>query len=70
MDQGPSDAETFSTGFLHKLIRPGLRGVKLVVGDAHEDTKAAISVALMATFPATKRRCRVQFAARRLQRHA
>lgn len=30
MDIGPSEAETFWTGFLRKLARRGLRGVKLV----------------------------------------
>ena len=29
MDIGPSEAETFWTGFLRKLARRGLRGVKL-----------------------------------------
>ena len=36
MDIGPSEAETFWTAFLRKLARRGLRGVKLVVSDAHE----------------------------------
>jgi putative transposase len=36
MDIGPSEAETFWTEFLRKLRRRGLRGVKLVVSDAHE----------------------------------
>ena len=40
MDIGPSEAETFWTAFLRKLARRGLRGVKLVVSDAHEDIKA------------------------------
>src|SRR3954452_10394290 len=42
MDIGPSEAETFWTGFLRKLTRRGLRGVKLVVSDAHEGIKAAV----------------------------
>lgn len=33
---GASEAETFWTDFLRKLARRGLRGVKLVVSDAHE----------------------------------
>src|ERR1044072_2828786 len=41
MDIGPSEAETFWTAFLRKLARRGLRGVKLVVSDAHEGIKAA-----------------------------
>ena len=35
MDIGPSEAEPFWTAFLRKLARRGLRGVKLVVSDAH-----------------------------------
>ncbi len=42
MDIGPSEAETFWTAFLRKLARRGLRGVKLVVSDAHEGIKAAV----------------------------
>jgi putative transposase len=33
---GPSKAETFWTDFLRQLARRGLRGVKLVISDAHE----------------------------------
>ena len=40
-----------------KLTRRGLRGVKLVVSDAHEGLKAAISKVLNATW----QRCRVHF---------
>src|SRR6202453_215654 len=36
MEVGPSEAETFWTDFLRGLARRGLRGVKLVVSDAHE----------------------------------
>jgi transposase-like protein len=43
MDMGPSEAETFWTAFLRKLARRGLRGVKLVISDAHEGIKAAIA---------------------------
>lgn len=57
MDIGPSEAETFWTGFLRKLARRGLRGVKLVVSDAHEGLKAAVSKVLTATW----QRCRVHF---------
>ena len=42
MDIGPSEAETFWTDFLRKLARRGLRGVKLVISDAHEGIKAAV----------------------------
>ena len=57
MDIGPSEAETFWTAFLRKLARRGLRGVKLVISDAHEGIKAAVSKVLMATW----QRCRVHF---------
>ena len=50
MDIGPSEAETFWTAFLRKLARRGLRGVKLVVSDAHEGIKAAVSKILTATW--------------------
>src|SRR5688572_8728566 len=37
LEIGPSEAETFWTAFLRKLApRRGLRGVKLVISDAHE----------------------------------
>ena len=54
---GPSEAETFWTDFLRKLARRGLHGVKLVVSDAHEGIKAAVSKVLWATW----QRCRVHF---------
>jgi transposase-like protein len=57
LDIGPSEAETFWTGFLRKLARRGLRGVKLVISDAHEGIKAAVSKVLNATW----QRCRVHF---------
>ena len=57
MDTGPSEAETFWTAFLRKLARRGLRGVKLVISDAHEGIKAAVAKVLNATW----QRCRVHF---------
>ena len=57
MDIGPSEAETFWTDFLRKLRRRGLRGVKLVISDAHEGIKAAVSKVLCASW----QRCRVHF---------
>jgi putative transposase len=57
MDIGPSEAETFWTAFLRKLARRGLRGVKLVISDAHEGIKAAVSKVLSTTW----QRCRVHF---------
>jgi putative transposase len=55
---GPSEAETFWSAFLKSLVRRGLRGVKLVISDAHEGLKAAIARVLRATW----QRCRVHFA--------
>ena len=57
MDIGPSEAETFWTDFLRKLRRRGLRGVKLVVSDAHEGIKAAVAKVMHASW----QRCRVHF---------
>ena len=57
MDIGPSEAEPFWTAFLRKLARRGLRGVKLVISDAHEGIKAAVSKLLCASW----QRCRVHF---------
>ena len=45
----PSEAETFWTDFLRSLANRGLRDVKLVISDAHEGLKAAISGVLHAT---------------------
>jgi putative transposase len=65
MDIGPSEAETFWTEFLRKLARRGLRGVQLVISDAHEGLKAAIAKVLHATW----QRCRVHLM-RNLLAHA
>jgi putative transposase len=54
---GASEAETFRTDFLRSLARRGLRGVKLVISDAHERLKAAAAKVLHASWP----RCRVHF---------
>ena len=54
---GPSEAETFWSGFLKTLVRRGLKGVKLVVSDAHEGLKQAIARVLGATW----QRCRVHW---------
>jgi putative transposase len=58
MDIGPSEAETFWTAFLRKLRQRGLRGVKLVISDAHDGLKAAVAKLLHASW----QRCRVHFA--------
>ncbi len=52
---GPSEAETFWSTFLKSLVRRGLRGVKLVISDAHEGLKAAITRVIGASW----QRCRV-----------
>jgi transposase-like protein len=57
MTVGHSEAEPFWVEFLRSLARRGLRGVKLVVSDAHEGLKAAITKILGATW----QRCRVHF---------
>ena len=57
MEIGTSEAEPIWTEFLRNLTRRGLRGVKLVVSDAHEGIKAAVSKVLCATW----QRCRVHF---------
>ena len=49
--------QAFWTGFLRQLRRRGLRGVRLVVSDAHEGIKAAVSKVLTASW----QRCRVHF---------
>jgi len=57
MATGPSEAEPFWTEFLRSLMRRGLRGVRLVISDAHEGLKAAVAKVLNATW----QRCRVHF---------
>jgi len=54
---GASEAETFWIEFLRTLARRGLRGVKLVISDAHEGLKAAVAKVLHASW----QRCRVHF---------
>ena len=57
MEIGASEAEPFWTAFLRKLMRRGLRGVKLVISDSHEGIKAAVSKVLSTSW----QRCRVHF---------
>jgi putative transposase len=57
LEVGPSEAEPIWTAFLRTLTRRGLRGVKLVISDAHEGLKAAVTKVLSATW----QRCRVHF---------
>jgi transposase-like protein len=54
---GPSEAEPFWSGFLKSLVRRGLKGVKLVISDAHEGLKSAIGRVLHASW----QRCRVHW---------
>src|SRR5215213_8492244 len=54
---GPSEAEPFWSTFLKGLLKRGLRGVKLVISDAHEGLKHAAAKVLGATW----QRCRVHW---------
>jgi transposase-like protein len=54
---GASEAESLWLDFLRSLARRGLRGVKLVISDAHEGVKAAVTKVLRASW----QRCRVHF---------
>jgi transposase-like protein len=54
---GPGEAEPFWSTFLKDLVRRGLKGVKLVISDAHEGFKAAVTRVVGATW----QRCRVLF---------
>ena len=54
---GPSEAESFWSGFLKSLVRRGLKGVKLVISDAHDGLRHAITRVLGATW----QRCRVHW---------
>lgn len=57
MASGASEAEAFWTDFLRGLLRRGLQGGKLVISDAHEGIKAAVSRVLSTTW----QRCRIHF---------
>src|SRR4051795_12347561 len=54
---GPSEAEPFWSTFLKGLVKRGLKGVKLVISDAHEGLRLAIT----RVFGATWQRCRVHW---------
>jgi putative transposase len=58
VDAGPSEDRAFWTAFLRGLVKRGLRGVRLVISDAHEGLKRAIAAVLSGT---TWQRCRVHF---------
>jgi len=55
-DIGMSENGDFWTDFLRSLVERGLKGVKLVISDAHTGLKSAISSVLLG---ATWQRCRV-----------
>jgi putative transposase len=55
---GASEEEAFWTTFLRALIGRGLKGVRLVVSDAHEGLKSAMTAVLTGT---AWQRCRVHF---------
>jgi putative transposase len=58
VDCGPSEDEAFWTRFLRGLVKRGLKGVRLVVSDAHEGLRSAIAKVLSGT---QWQRCRVHF---------
>ena len=57
LGQGPSEAADFWLGFLRRLEKRGLKGVKLVISDAQEGLKAAIAQ----VFKVSWQRCRIHF---------
>ena len=58
LDLGPSEDGAFWLAFLRSLVARGLRGVRLVVSDAHQGLKGAIAAVLQG---ASWQRCRVHF---------
>src|SRR5215212_9763536 len=54
---GPSEAEPFWSSFVKGLVKRGLKGVKLVISDAHDGLRHAITRGLSATW----QRCRVHW---------
>lgn len=57
-DLGPAEDGVFWLSFLRSLVARGLRGVQLVISDAHEGLRQAITAALAT---ACWQRCRVHF---------
>lgn len=55
---GQSEDHQFWTSFLRSLIKRGLKGVRLVISDAHEGLRQAIAKVITG---ATWQRCRVHF---------
>jgi putative transposase len=58
VDCGPSEDEAFWTRFLRALVKRGLKGVRLVISDAHEGLRSAAAKVLAGT---QWQRCRVHF---------
>ena len=58
VDAGPSEDAAFWTAFLRTLVKRGLRGVRLVISDAHEGLKKGVATVLGG---ASWQRCRVHF---------
>jgi transposase-like protein len=58
LDVGPSEDRSFWTAFLRSLVNRGLKGVRLIISDAHVGLKQAISTVMTGT---TWQRCRVHF---------
>ena len=58
-DVGASEEEAFWLEFLRSLVKRGLKGVQLVVSDAHEGLKSAVGTVFAGT---SWQRCRVHFA--------
>ena len=58
VDIGASEEEAFWTAFLRELASRGLKGLKLVVSDAHQGLKRAVATVLAG---AAWQRCRVHF---------
>jgi putative transposase len=54
---GPSEAEPFWSSFIKGLVKRGLKGVKLVISDAHDGLRHAITRVLSAAW----QRCRVHW---------
>jgi transposase-like protein len=57
-ETGPSEDHGFWVAFLRQLVRRGLKGVRLVISDAHEGLRQAIAKVLAG---ASWQRCRVHF---------
>ena len=55
---GPSEDHQFWVAFLRSLVKRGLKGVRLVISDAHEGLRQAIAKVLHGV---TWQRCRVHF---------